>query len=330
MILVTGGTGFLGGYILKHLIEKGYSVRALRRENSVLPFFIPKEILEKVEWFAGDILDVYSLKDAMDGAEAVIHSAAKVSFQASERKQMFQVNIDGTANVVNMALETRVPRLIHVSSVASLGRTMNGETVTEEKRWDDSSINTNYALSKYRAEMEVWRGTGEGLDSIILNPSTILGYGDWNNSSCAIFKTVYNEFPYYSNGINGFVYVEDVAAAAVQLLQSKITQERFILSSANWSFRQVFNSIADEFKKKRPHRHATPLLAQLAWRMEKVKSMITGKRSLLSKESARIAGTTTYFENAKILKALPSLSFTPLSEAIQLSCAQYLQNLING
>lgn len=330
MILVTGGTGFLGAYILKHLVEKGHQVRALRRESSAVPFFIPSAILEKVEWFTGDVLDVFSLQDAMEGVEAVIHSAAKVSFQPQERREMFQINVEGTANVVNMALEKQVPRLIHVSSVASLGRTMNGETVTEEKTWDDSAINTNYALSKYRGEMEVWRGMGEGLNCIVLNPSTILGYGDWNNSSCAIFKTAYEEFPYYSTGINGFVYVEDVAAAAVQLLESEITQERFILNAANWSFRDVFNTIADEFKKKRPHRHATPLLAQIAWRMEKIKSMITGKKSLLSKESARIAGTTTYFENAKILQALPSLNFTSLSDAIRISCAQYLHYLSNG
>jgi dihydroflavonol-4-reductase len=327
MILVTGGTGFLGAYIIKNLVEKGYSVRAIRRENSRLPFFIPAGILQKVEWVEGDVLDVMSLEDAMDGVDAVIHSAAKVSFLPGEKAEMLQVNIEGTANVVNMALDKNIRRLIHISSVAALGRTTIGETVTEDRQWQDSQMNTNYAISKYRSELEVWRGMAEGLEAAILNPSTIIGYGDWNNSSCALFKSIYKEFPYYSNGINGFVYVEDVAEVTVQLLETAITMERFIVNGDNWSFRQLFNSIADGFHKKHPHRNATPLMAAIAWRLDKLKSVLTGKRSILSKESARIAQTKTYFDNRKIQSFLPGFSFTALDEAIKSSCLKYISHL---
>ena len=325
-ILVTGGTGFLGAYIIKALLENGYQVSAIRRQNK-LPGFLPASLFETVEWIQGDVLDSSLLEDAMRGMDAVIHSAAKVSFSQKDRREMMVTNIEGTANVVNAALTSHIPRLVHISSVAALGRTSNGETVTEKKQWEDSDINTQYALSKYHAEMEVWRGVGEGLDAVVLNPSTILGYGDWNNSSCAIFKNAYHEFPWYSNGINGFVAVEDVAKAALMLLESNISNERFIVNADNWSFREIFNNIADGFGKKRPHREATPLLAALAWRIEKVKNLFSDDPSLLTKESARIAQTATYFDNSKICKALPGLVFTPLDLCIKNACNHYLQYL---
>ncbi|MEO5683379.1 MAG: NAD-dependent epimerase/dehydratase family protein [Chitinophagaceae bacterium] len=325
-IFVTGGTGFLGAYIIKELLQKGYTVRAIRRTNK-LPFFIPATVFNKVEWVEGDVLDTAALENAMDGIDAVIHSAAMVSFVTADHQLMLKTNIEGTANVVNAALLKNIKRLVHISSVAALGRTSNGETVTEKKQWEDSRINTQYAVSKYNAEMEVWRGIGEGLNAIIVNPSTILGYGDWNNSSCAIFKNIYKEFPWYSNGINGFVAVEDVARATVLLMESDISNERFILNGDSWSFRQIFNSIADSFGKKRPQREATPLLAAIAWRAEKIKAFFNDKPSLLTKESARIAQTITYFDNSKVCSALPGFIFTPLDTCIRNACNHYLQYL---
>jgi dihydroflavonol-4-reductase len=325
MIVVTGGTGFLGAYIIKELVDRGYKVRAIRRKNN-FPTFIPASIFEKVEWFDGDILDVVSLQDAFEGASAVIHAAAMVSFHRGDKEAMFQTNVEGTANVVNMALEAGIQKLVHVSSIAAIGRTVNGDTVNEEKKWAESKTNTNYAVSKYQAELEVWRGIAEGLNAVIVNPSTILGYGDWNNSSCALFKSIYNEFPYYSNGINGFVGVEDAARAIVLLMESGISSKRFILNSENWSFRKLFDTIADAFGKKRPSREATPLLSAIAWRYEKLKGVF-GKKPMLTKESAKIANSVTYYNNSGILNALPGFSFTPLEQTIKMACAQYQRNL---
>ena len=326
MVLVTGGTGFLGAYIIKELVEKNYSVRAIRR-SSKLPFFISKNIFDKVEWVDGDILDVTELEEAMTGTDAVIHAAAKLSFVLKERKEIFKTNVEGTANVVNAALAQNVKRFVHVSSVAALGRKTKGEQVNETKQWQDSKWNTNYGVSKYYGEMETWRAIGEGLNAVIVNPSTIIGYGDWNTSSCAIFKSVYKQFPWYTNGISGFVDVEDVAKAIVLLMESNINEERFILSAENISFRELFNLIADGFGKKHPSRNATPFLAQIAWPIEKIKSLFTGKPPLLTKESARIAQSKTYFENSKILNSLPGFSFTPLEETIKKACKKYLNEV---
>ena len=329
MVLVTGGTGFIGSYIIMQLLKTGYRVRALKRTSSTLPFYLPQISGNDVEWVDGDVLDIESLYEAMADVDAVIHAAAVVSFRKEDSEQMFKVNVEGTSNVVNVALEKNIRRYVHVSSVAALGRAQHGETVTEKKQWQESGTNTRYAISKYKAEMEVWRAIAEGLETIIINPSTVLGYGDWNTSSCALFKTVYQEFPYYTTGINGFVSVEDVANATVQLLASDINNERFIVSSENWTFRQLFNSIAAGFNKRPPQRHATPALSSIAWRLEKLRSFFTGKPSILSRETAKIAQTKTYFDNSKLLAALPGFSFTPLQEAVENSCKKYL-DLINN
>jgi dihydroflavonol-4-reductase len=324
MVLVTGGTGFVGAYIIKELVEKGYSVRAIRRSNK-LPFFISLEILNKVEWVNGDVLDVVSLEDAMKGADSVIHAAAVISFTKKERKHMYRVNVDGTANVVNTALENNIKRLVHISSISALGRTAAGEHVTEEKKWVESKLNTHYGITKQKAEMEVWRGISEGLNGVIINPSTVIGYGDWHYGSCAIFKNVYKEFPWYTTGINGFADVEDIAKATVLLMESTISEERYILNAENWEFRKLFNVIADSFEKKYPSRMATPFLSGIAWRLEKIKSLLTGDKPLLTSETAKIALSRTYWENDKILRALPGFSFTPLEEAIRKACKNYEQ-----
>lgn len=323
IVLVTGGTGFLGAYIIDELVQQGYAVRALRRNSSKLPFFIPQTTWDKVECVEGDILDVVSLQDALEGVDAVIHSAAVVSFAKEDRRQMYQVNVDGTANVMNMALEAGVKRVVHISSVAALGRTADGGMVDEDKKWEDTKINTHYAKSKYRGELEVWRAMGEGLPAVILNPSTILGYGDWHSSSSAIFRNMYNGFPWYSPGINGFVAVRDVARATVAMLQNDITESRFIVNGDNWPFKKLLETIADGFNRRRPHRQTTPLLAAVAWRMEKIKSFFSGHKPLLTKESARVAHSKTRFNNQKILNTLPGFQFTPLEQAIREACEQY-------
>ena len=329
MVLVTGGTGFLGAYIIQNLVQKNIPVRALRR-SAALPFFIPRNLLDRVEWVDGDVLDVMALEEAMAGVSSVIHSAAVVSFSKDKRRQMYSVNVDGTENVVNMALEAGVQRLAHVSSVAALGRTGNSETVSEKKKWEENSRNTHYAITKYQSEMHVWRAFGEGLEGVIINPSTILGYGNWHTSSCAIFKNAYNEFPWYTEGVNGFVGVEDVAEAAVQLLQSGINEKKFIVNAENWSFRRLFDTIADGFGKKRPHREATPALGSLAWRMEGLKSLVSGKAPLLTRETAKVAQSKTLFDNSALLEALPGFRYTPLDSVIRISCEKYLQAVQRG
>lgn len=328
-VLVTGGTGFLGVYIIQALVQRGIAVRAIRR-SAQLPFFLPAATAAQVEWVSGDVLDVVSLQEAMQDVDAIVHAAAVVSFAAADYEQMHQVNVEGTANVVNMAVEQGVRRLVHISSVAALGRSPQNEQVDETRKWVDNKYNTQYARSKHRAEMEVWRGFAEGLEGVILNPSTILGLGNWHQSSCAIFKNAYTEFPWYTQGVNGFVGVADVAAVAAQLLLSDVHGKRFIVSAENLPFRQLFNLMADGFGNKRPHLHATPLLGAVAARVEAVKAFFTGNKPLLTSETARVAQSLTRFDNKALLQELPGFTYTPIAQVVKTATAQYLEALKLG
>jgi len=329
MVLVTGGTGFLGSYILKRLVENNVEVIAIRR-SAKLPFYIPSEILKKVNWIEGDILDVSLIKEAMKAVDQVIHTAAIVSFSSQDRSRMYKVNIEGTENVVNAALESNISRLVHVSSVAALGRTTTTELVNEDKKWEKNKNNTHYAITKQKSEMNVWRGFAEGLNGVIVNPSTIIGYGNWNQSSCAIFKNAYKEFPWYTNGLNGFVGVEDVAELIFRLTFSSISDQRFIINAENWKFQQLFTTIANYFHKRPPHREAGKLMGNLAWRIESIRSALTGKHPLLTKETYRIAHSQTSFDNSSLLKLFPDFQYTSLETVIQKACDSYIKALQDG
>jgi dihydroflavonol-4-reductase len=329
MVFVTGGTGFLGAYILKNLVEKNIPVRAINRSAN-FPFFIPKDILDKVEWVEADVLDITSLKETMAGANSVIHAAAIVSFSPKERNKMYKVNIEGTENVVNAALESNIERLIHVSSVAALGRSPKAGTTDENKKWEKNKSTSHYSITKHNAEMHVWRGFAEGLKGAVVNPSTILGYGNWNQSSCAIFKNVYKTFPWFTKGVNGFVGVEDVSELITRLLFSDINEQRFIINAENWTFQQLFNTIADNFHKKRPDKEAGKLLGSIAWRLEKLRSAFNSEPPLLTKETYRISHSQTSFDNSSLLNVFTDFQYTPLETVIQLACKKYMKAIETG
>jgi len=324
-IVVTGATGFVGAYVTRDLLRKGYAVKALRHSRAI-PSFIPPADLQGAEWIEADILDAVQLDDILHNVYAVIHAAANVSFQPRDRQKMYATNIDGTANVVNVALDNRVARFVHVSSVASLGRTKN-IIVNEKQAFASDKKNTHYGISKQQSEMEVWRGIGEGLPAVIVNPSTILGYGDWNETSTALFRAVWKGLPWYTHGVTGFVDVEDVSRAIISLMESEIEAERFIISAENWSFTQLLNALADNFGKKHPRLNATPFLSSLSWRIESIYSSLTGRRSLITRETARVAHSHTEYDHSKLLQAVSGFHFTPLADTIRRACIAYAADL---
>lgn len=322
-IFVTGGTGFLGAYIIKHLVQKGYAVTALRRTDN-LPDFIEPEIWQQVQWVTGDVLDYPLLTELIADADAIIHAAAVVSFDKKEAAAMHAVNVEGTANMVNAALECgNIQRFIYISSIAAIGRNTTGTPINESCTWERNKNTTEYSKSKHKAEMQVWRAFAEGLNGAMLNPTTILGYGDWNKSSNVIFKTVYKRFKYYSAGSNGFVDVEDVAALSVMLLESNITDNRFIANGGNWSFKKLMDTIADGFAMPAPQKLMPRWLANIAWRLSVMGAFITGKPAVLTREKVRVAMLNTVIDNSKITAAFPAFKFTPLEQTIRQACKKY-------
>lgn len=315
MILVTGGAGLVGWELISQLLEQGSMVKAIYHNT---PIGISHEKLITVK---GDILDPGDLEEAMQGVTQLYHCAAIVSFNNKNKAELLKINIEGTANVVNAAIDAGVKKMVHVSSVSALGRIRENETVTEKMNWTEETSNSVYGKSKYLGEMEVWRGIGEGLDAVIVNPSLILGGGNWNKGSSEIFKSVFNEFPWYTEGVTGVVDVKDVVRAMILLMNSEISKERFILNAENLSYKELFTMIANAFGKKVPSKKVTPFIASVVWRWEAIKTLFTGKQALVTKETARTSLAKVYYDNKKFLGVLPNFSFTPVNETIKDTCA---------
>lgn len=318
MIFVTGATGLLGSYLIKELVARGKKIRALYRSTIPEPSFP-----ENIEWIQGDILDAVLLEQCMVGVEVVYHCAAIVSFNPNKKRELFKTNVEGTANVVNAAIATGVKKVLHVSSVAALGRKTEAVPVTENIKWSEENNNSTYGRSKYLAELEVWRGIGEGLQAVVVNPVMILGLSDWDKGSSGLFKNAWNEFPWYTEGVSGFVDAEDVANAMIQLMDSDITGERFIVSAENWPFRKLFTAMATAFGKKPPYKKVQPFMASMLWRIERWRSWFSGADPLLTKETADSGQRKVHFDSSKLKKVLPGFSYKPLQQTIDEYCAQY-------
>ena len=331
MILVTGGTGLLGAYLLLKLTCEEEKVRALKRESSSTRIVenvfrynndAAEELLGRIEWVNGDVCDIFSLEDAMKGIDYVYHCAAMVSFDPKDRDKMMQINIDGTANVVNAALSSGIKKLCHVSSIAALGRAEQGNMVTEDIMWKSSHNNSNYAISKYGGEREVWRGTEEGLNAVVINPSIIIGMGDPAKGSSKLISTIDRFSLFYSNGINGFVDVRDVVQSMIILMKSPINNERFIINGANYSYRRLFELIALNLEKPKPRFAIPNLLLAIWWRIEKVRSIFTGSAPMITKETTRTSQHQNYYSGDKLTEKT-GFNYTPPEETIAEACRLY-------
>jgi dihydroflavonol-4-reductase len=335
LILVTGGTGLVGTHLLYDLCRSGKQVRVLKRPDSnvanvkkVFSYYTaePETLLKNIEWRDADLLDVYSLTEAMEGITEVYHCAAMVSFESSHQNEMMKTNIEGTANMVNAATGKGIKKFCHVSSIATLGRAEHGALTTEETFWKSSPENSNYSISKYGAEREVWRASEEGLNVIIVNPSLIVGPGNWEQSSSNMFSKGYKGIKFYSSGLNGFVDVRDVSSLMIQLMESDISNQRFLINGENASFRHFFDLIHTGFSKPVSTIRAGKFLSSFAWRAEKFRSMLTGSPPLITRETARSAHRISRFSNEKILKVFPDHTFIPLERSISDTCKLFLRD----
>ncbi len=331
MILVTGGTGFVGSHLLYRLVSKGKNVRAIKRSCSskemvqqVFKRHHAEEMLSAIEWVEADVLDQFALLDAMEAVKQVYHTAATVSFEPTGKSLMMQTNVTGTANVVNAALEKKIDKLCFVSSIAALGRTSGNKPVDEQTHFSSSVKPSAYSVSKFEAEREVWRGIHEGLNAVIVNPSIILGAGNWNEGSSKLFQTVYHGLKFYTTGSNGFVDVDDVSKAMILLMESDITNERFIISSENIRYQQLFTWMATSLGVPVPQKKAGALLSAVYWRALKVQSLLTGKAAVVTKETARTAQQHYRYNNSKFLKQF-DFEYLPVQKSIEQAAKLFLQ-----
>jgi dihydroflavonol-4-reductase len=316
MILVTGATGFLGSEVARQLVANGNRIRCTKRATSIIPaILIP--LHESIEWVEADLLDIFSLEDALDGVTQVYNCAAWVSLRQADKNQMIYTNVTGTGNLVNLCLQNQC-RLLHVSSIAAIGQAKPGELITEKHHLDQSTETDGYAISKLESEMEVWRGEAEGLDTIVVNPSIIIGPNAGTEGSGALFETVRKGLKFYTNGSMGFVDVQDVAKCMIALMNSKTSGERFIISAENISYKDITAEIANNFGIKQPAKHAKSWMMELAWRWASLAAIVR-RAPAIDKVSAQAASVVKQFDNSKVKKAT-GIEFKPLSISIKEVC----------
>jgi len=334
MILVTGGTGLVGAHLLYKLSLTESKIRAIyRSENKiektrhVFHYFTEDvdTLFNKIEWIEADILDVPKLEEAFQGITRVYHAAALVSFDPNDYYKLRKTNIEGTANIVNLCLSNQIEKLCYVSSIATLGKEENG-IITEMTEWNPNDDNSVYAITKYGAEMEVWRGTQEGLDVVIVNPGIILGAGFWKLGSGALFRKIHKGLAYYTTGSLGYVDVNDVVNGMLKLMNSDIRNERYIMVADNWSFKDFSIMVANKLIVNPPKKEVKPWQLQLAWRLDWLNYFFKSKYRKFTKQMAKSVLNNSEFSSEK-LKSDLKFEFKSIEDSISETCELFIKDL---
>ncbi|MBU2927845.1 SDR family oxidoreductase [Winogradskyella psychrotolerans] len=337
MILVTGGTGLVGSHLLLQLLKGDEPIRAIYRRDKTLSrvknvfsyFSDDADILfNKIEWVEADVNDIPKLQDAFKNITHVYHCAAFISFEPDKYRALRRVNIEGTANIVNLSISHQVKKLCYVSTIAAIGHHSNPKKLIDEQtEWSPENDNSIYAITKYGAELEVWRGTQEGLDAVIVNPGIILGAGYWNDGgSGSFFQRIYNGVPYYTSGVTGYVDVWDVINVMEELMKSSVKNEGFILVSENLSFKSFFTKTALNLGVKPPKKEASSWLLGIGWRLDWLNHKLFGSRRRLSKQTAKSAVSNTKYDASKIKNSI-NFEFKPIDTSIKEVSTLFLKNL---
>ncbi len=321
MIAVTGANGLLGTFIVRKLVAEQRPCVAIVRQGSDLSLL--NDVKDKIEIRYADIRNSLQLDEALTGITQVVHAAAIVSFNPRRRQEILDNNISGTRNIVNACLAKDVKRLVHISSVAALGRQKGQTVVDETNKWNDSPLNSTYAESKYYAELEVFRGQEEGLSTVVINPSVILAATDWNKSSAKLFNYVWQEKKFYIDSNLNYVDVRDVAAITVRLMDSPIESERFVVNAGTIPFHEFFKKIAARFGRKAPSILLDRSLLRIAAVAESFRSNLTGTEPLITRETALLSGTYFTYDSKKIKDTL-GFDFQTVDATLDWCCAYYL------
>ncbi len=329
MILVTGGTGLLGAHLLLFLTRKGIRVRAIYRNEKSLQKTInlfqtysynPGQLSDLIEWIQADITDITSLESVFEGVSKIYHTAAKVSFKSSDKEILHQTNVVGTANMVNLALEHNIQKFIHVSSIAALGG--YEQPITEKTHWNWKENHSEYAVTKYLSEMEVWRASQEGLPVVIINPSVILGSGFWHEGTGKIFSNVYQGMKFYTDGSTGFVDVWDVVKAMYLLMENSPINDSFIISAYNLTFKNLLTQIAHQFNVRPPQYKFPKAIAETIWRFN---LLIPNFFKLpVNKNIVHTLYNRSVYSSDKFIKKF-DFHFIPFEASISNICEQFLK-----
>lgn len=335
MILITGGTGLVGSHLLYTLLKEGHHVRAIHRKGSDLSI-VQKvfgyygedaiSLARTIEWMEANIIDLPQLEKAFEGITHVYHAAAYVDFNPKNYYKLKKANIEGTANIVNLCLAYNIQKLCYVSSIATLGTSTNGDSITEDTHWNPESKNSVYAITKYGAEMEVWRGSQEGLQTVIVNPGVIIGEGLWHKGSGSLVRWVAKGISHYTSGTIGIVDVLDVVKAMVLAMNSSLHNERFILVAANKSYQLFLTELAKALGQKPPTKEMAKWKLVLLSKIDGFFSFLIGTRRRLVRSHVDALFNSDAYSGSKIEQVLP-FSYRPVGDTFSRVSSNYLKDI---
>jgi len=330
--LVIGATGILGSHVVLKLLQNNQPVIACKQKTSDLKKVEQlfayydkdyKQLFAKIKWKEIDITDVFSIEEALDGITTVYNCSGFVSFIKNDREKLYKINEGGTANIVNACLHKNITALCHVSSIATVNNSDYTLPLNETVFWKFSGKESDYAISKYNAEREVWRGVEEGLNAVIVNPGVILSSGFWNQSSSKLFDVCYKGNKFYTEGFAGYISAQDVANCMIELVEKKLFASRYILIEDNYSFKEIFDKIQTELKKPKPTINASKKLLAFARIMDALFCFFSKKQHQITRPLIFAAFNKQLYSNTKI-KSVSNSQFMPVNQVIEKICADFL------
>jgi dihydroflavonol-4-reductase len=296
---VTGGTGFVGLNLVQQLRAQHWEVTACHRQSSNLELirrFGPRLVV-------ADVTDRQSLLAAMpERPDAVFHLAASVSFWQPRNDEQTRVNVEGTRNVVEAALERKAQRFIHVSSLAAWGPA-DGDVIDETTPSRAPGHSVNYFRSKWLAEQEVQRGIERGLKAVIINPANILGPYDPNTWSRSISLVKQGKVPFAPPGAAPWCHVHEVVRAMISAVERGGIGERYLLAGTQASYRDLFQITCELLGQKPPRVAPRWLVLAVAALNDRV-SRLTGREPDLTPDVARIFASSYEVRSSKAEREL--------------------------
>lgn len=311
--LVSGASGFIGANLVRTLLRKGVAVRALVRRNSSLGNLTGLEI----ELASGDLTDFSSLKKACQGCDLLFHTAAHYDFWASDPQIFYQVNVEGTKNILIAALEAKIPKIVYTSTVGTIRYPDDPNRPSDENCFAcEKDLRNDYKRSKFQAEQVAFRFAKEGLPVVIVNPSAPIGAFDIKPTPTGkmILDFLKGRVPaYLETGLN-IIDVEDVAEGHWLAAQKGKVGERYILGNANLSLKEIYERLAKLSAQKPPRIRIPYALAFGTACLSEGLAKIKGGRPKIALAAVKMARHYMYFDSGKAIQEL-GLPQTPVEIA---------------
>ncbi len=322
-ILVTGATGFIGSHITRKLLQRGERVKILLRKSSKTSNIEDMD----VERVYGDVMDMNSVNEALKGCDTLYHTAGVASFRKEDYQKMEEINVKGTSNILNAALNAGIKKVVHTSSVAAIGVDSHRGIANEETEYSLDYLGVKYLDTKHRGEQIALELAKQGLPLVVVNPATVIGTGDIYLSSTAFILWFYKKkFPGYMDGTLNMVDVEDVAEGHILAAEKGKVGERYILGNQNFTLLELFNLLEEVTGVPKPKMKIPYFMALISgYFVERILGMSFPNYSTMDLDSVKLSKLKWHFDCSK---AKEELGYSPsdIKESIRKTVGWFKEN----